>query len=80
MHWFTADPHYWHGNIIRFCDRPFRDVAAMNAHLLAECRARVGPYDDLWILGDFTAGRLCCTNRLMAGVPLSPDRLIPRAL
>ena len=24
--------------------------------------------------------RLCCTNRLMAGVPLSPDRLIPRAL
>ena len=23
---------------------------------------------------------LCCTNRLMAGVPLSPDRLIPRAL
>jgi hypothetical protein len=23
---------------------------------------------------------LCCTNRLMVGVPLSPDRLIPRAL
>ncbi len=25
-------------------------------------------------------GRLCRTNRLMAGVPLSPDGLIPRAL
>ena len=24
------------------------------------------------------AGRLCCTNRLIAGVSLSPDRLIPR--
>lgn len=23
---------------------------------------------------------LCCTNRLMVGIPLSPDRLIPRAL
>lgn len=57
MHWFTADPHYSHANIIRFCDRPFRDVAKMNARLLAECRARVGPDDDLWILGDFTAGR-----------------------
>ncbi len=27
MHWFTADPHYSHSNIIRFCDRPFADVA-----------------------------------------------------
>ena len=24
--------------------------------------------------------RLCCTNLLMAGVPLSPDRPIPRPL
>ena len=57
MHWFTADPHYPHSNIIPFCDRPFADAAAMNARLLAECRARVQPDDDLWILGDFTAGR-----------------------
>ena len=26
------------------------------------------------------AKRLCCTNLLMAGVPLSPDRPIPRPL
>jgi len=25
-----------------------------------------------------TLARLCCTNRLMAEAPLSPDRLIPR--
>lgn len=57
MHWFTADPHYSHERIIGFCDRPFPDVATMNAHLLAECRARIQPDDDLWILGDVTAGR-----------------------
>ncbi|HWL56817.1 MAG TPA: metallophosphoesterase [Paracoccus sp. (in: a-proteobacteria)] len=57
MHWFTADPHYSHDRIIGFCDRPFPDVAAMIAQLLAECRSRVGPDNDLWILGDFTAGR-----------------------
>ena len=57
MHWFTADPHYCHDRIIGLAGRPFPDVAAMNAHLLAECRARVGPDDELWILGDFTAGR-----------------------
>lgn len=57
MHWFTADPHYGHDRIIGFCNRPFPDTATMNAHLLGECQARVGPNDDLWILGDFTAGR-----------------------
>ena len=31
MHWFTADPHYSHDRIIRFCDSPFPDMAAMNA-------------------------------------------------
>lgn len=57
MHWFTADPHYSHENIIRFCNRPFADEGEMNARMLAECRARVQPDDDLWIVGDFTAGK-----------------------
>ena len=63
MHWFTADPHYGHDRIIGFCNRPFPDTATMNAHLLAECQARVGPDDDLWILGDFTAGRASDAQR-----------------
>lgn len=63
MHWFTADPHYGHDRIIGFCDRPFPDVAAMNTHLLAACQTRVGPDDDLWILGDFTAGRATDAQR-----------------
>lgn len=36
---------------------PFPDIAAMNALLLAECRAKVQPDDDLWILADLIAGR-----------------------
>lgn len=63
MDWFTSDPHYSHGNVIRFCDRPFPDIDAMNAHLLAECLGRVGPDDDLWILGDFTAGKTTDAQR-----------------
>lgn len=73
MHWFTADPHYSHGNIIRFCERPFPEVAAMNAHLLAECRARVGPDDVLWILGDFTAGRTTDAQRLPEDLHVCPE-------
>lgn len=55
--WFTADPHFGHENIIRFCNRPFPDVATMDAHLLAQYRARVRPDDDLWMLGDFAVGK-----------------------
>jgi calcineurin-like phosphoesterase family protein len=28
--WFTADLHLGHRNIIDYCNRPFRDVEAMN--------------------------------------------------
>lgn len=63
MHWFTADPHYGHDRIISFCNRPFSDTASMNARLLAECRERVGPVDDLWIIGDFSAGKATDTQR-----------------
>lgn len=60
MHWFTADPHYGHHRILDFCKRPFPDTATMNARLLEECRRRVGPDDDLWIIGDFSAVRRSC--------------------
>lgn len=36
-----------------------------------------GAYPDKWI--DHING-LCCTNRLLSGLPLSPDRPIPRPL
>lgn len=63
MHWFTADPHYGHGRIIEFCNRPFKDVAEMNDRMVSECRAHVGQDDDLWILGDFIGARATDAER-----------------
>lgn len=51
-HYFTADTHFGDEAIMRTFDRPFADVAAMDAAMLAGIEARVGPGDDLWIIGD----------------------------
>jgi len=51
--YFTADWHLDNASIQRYCGRPFGNVDAMNAALLANCLATVGPDDTLYMLGDF---------------------------
>jgi calcineurin-like phosphoesterase family protein len=53
MIYFTSDPHYWHTNIIKMCDRPFASVEEMNEALIANWNAVVGDADTVYVLGDF---------------------------
>ncbi|EJM99988.1 hypothetical protein [Phyllobacterium sp. YR531] len=55
--WYSADPHFGHENIIRFCQRPFRSVHEMDAAILANYAKHIGPRDDFWIIGDLSHGR-----------------------
>ena len=50
---FTSDTHFNHANIIRFCNRPFIDVAQMNETLIANWNKVVGEDDTVFHLGDF---------------------------
>lgn len=50
--WFTADHHFGHANIIRYCQRPFADVEAMNETLIAHWNRVVQPGDTVYHLGD----------------------------
>ena len=50
--WFTADHHFGHANIIRFCGRPFATVEEMNETLIAKWNKVVGPKDTVYHLGD----------------------------
>jgi calcineurin-like phosphoesterase family protein len=52
-HWFTADTHFGHANIIRYCHRPFETVEGMNDALIERINARVKANDTLYHLGDF---------------------------
>ena len=56
-HWYTADLHFGHENIIRLCDRPFGDSGQMDAIMMENLRTCVESGDDLWIVGDFAFGK-----------------------
>ena len=55
---FTADLHFGHDNIIKFCDRPFENVADMTRTLISNWNSRVSNDDHVYIVGDlFYGGR-----------------------
>src|SRR3990167_8010996 len=51
--WFTSDTHYWHKNIINYCNRPVGSIEEMNKFLIARYNEKVQPDDEVWHLGDF---------------------------
>ena len=55
-HWYTADPHFGHEAILAHAGRPFRSIEHMDATMIERLWTRVGPEDDLWIVGDFAFG------------------------
>lgn len=57
MRFFTSDQHYFHRNIIGYCERPFTSVDEMNATMIDRHNETVGPADTVWHLGDFTLGQ-----------------------
>lgn len=53
---FTSDLHFFHEAIIRFCNRPFKDVSEMNETIIRNWNSKVGKDDTVFILGDFCFG------------------------
>ncbi len=50
---FTADEHYGHRNIIRYCNRPFASVEEMDKELIRRHNEVVGDGDIVIHAGDF---------------------------
>lgn len=55
--WFTADSHFCHENIIKYCNRPYANAYLMNEDLIKRWNAVVKPNDIVWHLGDFCFGK-----------------------
>ena len=62
MHWWTGDHHFNHGGhngeggIIEHCDRGFKNVWAMNEHMIRRWNDRVQRGDLVYVHGDFIWG------------------------
>ncbi|CAN5521663.1 MAG: metallophosphoesterase [Acidimicrobiia bacterium] len=63
--WFTADLHFGHTNIIRYCERPFADAQTMNAELISRWNDLVADDDEVWVLGDVAMGTIAETLPLV---------------
>lgn len=64
MLYFTADLHLGHENIIRYCHRPFANVAEMDEELIDNWNSCIKKDDTVFYLGDFCFG--------------NPDNYVPR--
>lgn len=62
---FTADWHLGHKNIIRYCGRPFEDVAQMDSVLISKTLRMLGRKGVLYFLGDLSLDHRIATSTLM---------------
>lgn len=54
MYYFTADEHYGHKNIIKYCDRPFDSVDEMDRCMISRNNEVVTSHDTVVHIGDFS--------------------------
>ena len=53
MIYFIADTHFYHQNVITFCNRPFINIDEMHRALIDNWNRVVEHSDEVYILGDF---------------------------
>jgi calcineurin-like phosphoesterase family protein len=56
-HYFSSDWHLGHSNILKYDNRPFKDVFHMNETIINQYNSIVTNEDDFYFLGDFCFDR-----------------------
>ena len=66
--YFTSDTHFGHENIIRYCNRPFRNAEEMNAELIRRWRETVPEDGIVFHMGDFAHGNARLWNDILSAL------------
>ncbi|MFW6243233.1 MAG: metallophosphatase, partial [bacterium] len=56
MAFHISDQHFFHSNIIKYCNRPFKDINEMNYFMIEKWNEVVGINDIIYHHGDFCLG------------------------
>jgi calcineurin-like phosphoesterase family protein len=55
--YLISDMHFGHENIIKYCNRPFKNAEEMDSVIIENINHTVKQEDDLYILGDFALAK-----------------------
>ena len=70
MKFFTSDQHFNHINVLKYCNRPFKDSQEMDEILIYNWNTIITPNDSTYIVGDFSFHKDTQISRLAALKPL----------